>query len=155
MKTIDLFLGIKAEQTLRDVAREAAEASLDEEIALDLCPVGKKDWIAGKRLGPSISFGEIEKKRQAIVVELIALKSHQRIRQENLRLFAVHPPVPVFKESSTLEEAVGEQPSEAEKDSDTAVCPVCGTEVNRYNLQYNANEQVVGCYLCRGELRHD
>ncbi len=90
-----------------------------------------------------------------IVKELIDLKSHQRIRKENLRLFAVHLPVPVFRESSKPEEGIGELPVEEERETDTAICPVCGAEVNRYNLQYSASEKVVGCYLCRGEVRPD
>jgi hypothetical protein len=151
MKSIDLFIGIKAEQTLRDVARNAAEESADESAVPELCPIGKKDWIAGRRFGPSLKFGELEAKRVEVVKQLIALGSHQRIRQDNLRIYAVRPPVPVFKDAADhgpVAEAPTEQPA---GDGDTMTCPVCGLEVHHFNLQYDSDGKPVGCYLCRGE----
>jgi hypothetical protein len=149
MKLIDLFFGIKAEQTLRDVARNAAEESAEESVVPELCPIGKKDWIAGRRFGPCLKFGELEAKRVEVVKQLIALGSHQRIRQDNLRIYAVRPPVPVFKDAAEQEsEARAEEPA---GDGDTMTCPVCGLEVHHFNLQYGSNGKPVGCYLCRGE----
>lgn len=150
MKSIDILLGVKAEQTLRDAARNAAEESTDEADVPELCPVGKKDWIAGKRFGSSVPFGELEKKRLEVVKALIALGSHQRIRQDNVRVYAVRPPVPVFKDSSDAADA--SSPAEEETpEGDTKICPVCGLEVHRFNLQYGPDGRPVGCYLCRGE----
>jgi hypothetical protein len=148
MKSLDLFLGVKAEQTLRDMARNAAEDSADDSEVPELCPVGKKDWIAGRRLKSSICFKEVDAMRSTVIRQLIALGSHQRIRQENLRLYAVKPPVPVFKE---IVDPVSEPPETAASDADTMACPVCGEVVHRFNLQYGVGEKVVGCYLCRGE----
>jgi len=151
MKSLDLFLGVKAEQTLRDMARNAAEDSVDESEVPELCPVGKKDWIAGSRLKPKITFQEIEEMRSTVIRQLIALGSHQRIRQENLRLYAVKPPVPVFKETVSSTADTPAEPATESIDEDTMVCPVCGEVVHRFNLQYGPGEKVVGCYLCRGE----
>ena len=148
MKSIDIFIGVKAEQTLRDAARNAAEESPDESAVPELCPIGKKDWIAGQRFGPSVPFGELEKKRLEVVKALISLGSHQRIRQDNLRIYAVRPPVPVFKEAEPVEEAPA---ADDAGEGDTMLCPVCGLEVHRFNLQYGADGRAVGCYLCRGE----
>jgi hypothetical protein len=147
MKSLDLFLGVKAEQTLRDMARNASENSTDDSAVPELCPVGKKDWIAGRRLKQDITFREVEAMRSEVIRQLIALGSHQRIRQENLRLYAVRPPVPVFKESVDL----AKNNPEVETEGDTMVCPVCGEVVHKFNLQYGVGEKVVGCYLCRGE----
>ena len=152
MKSIDLFIGIKAEQTLRDVARNAQEESPDEADVPELCPIGKKDWIAGKRLGSIREYGELEGERRLAIKQLITLGSHQRIRQENLRIYAVRPPVPVFKDPLDTEE-LPEPPeaAPAETEGDTKRCPVCGREVHEFNLQYGLGDKVVGCYLCRGE----
>ena len=147
MKSLDLFLGVKAEQTLRDIARNAAEESVDEGEVPELCPVGKKDWIAGCRIKSTSTFKDIEAMRLTVIRQLIALGSHQRIRQDNLRVYAVKPPVPVFKESIES----GATASVREFDGDTMICPVCGEVVHRFNLQYGSGEKVVGCYLCRGE----
>ena len=147
MKSLDLFLGVKAEQTLRDMARNAAEESADESTVPELCPIGQKDWIAGRRLKARSTFAEVDAMRGEVIRELIALGSHQRIRQDNLRLYAVNPPVPVFKD------VVGpmDQAPEPEPQGDIMKCPVCGEEVHKFNLQYGVGEKVVGCYLCRGE----
>ena len=150
MKRIDLFLGIKAEQTLRDAVRAAAEESTDDADVPELCPVGKKDWIAGKRLSTSLVFGQIEEKKRAVIKNLIGLQSHQRIRQESIRIYAVRPPVPVFKD--TIPEGLEEEPvKEQVPDTETVACPVCGVEVHKYNIQYDPWGKMVGCYLCRGE----
>ena len=151
MKSIDLFIGIKAEQTLRDATRNAQEASPDETDLPELCPIGKKDWIAGKRLGHAVRFGDLEGFRLSVIRELIQLGSYQRIRQDNLRIYAVRPPVPVFKDIVADEEPVAEGAPSGEADGDTRICPVCGAEVHRFNLQFGLGDTVVGCYLCRGE----
>ena len=150
MKSLDLFLGVKAEQTLRDMARNAAEDSVDESEVPELCPVGKKDWIAGCRLKPDITFKELDAMRNEVIRKLIALGSHQRIRQDNLRIYAVKPPVPVFKD--VVEPLIGDTPGRTDMDGDTMMCPVCGEVVHKFNLQYGVGEKVVGCYLCRGEV---
>ena len=151
MKSIDLFIGIKAEQTLRDGARNAQEESPDESDVPELCPIGKKDWIAGKRLGPYSKFGELEGQRLAVIKQLIRLGSHQRIRQDNLRIYAVRPPVPVFKDAIETMEPEIEEAEEAASDDDTQTCPICGAQVHQFNLQFGLGDKVVGCYLCRGE----
>ncbi len=150
MKSLDLFLGVKAEQTLRDMARNAVEESADESAVPELCPIGQKDWIAGRRLKPNATFAEVDAMRGEVIRQLIALGSHQRIRQDNLRLYAVNPPVPVFKDFVNPAEPA-EPDSAEESDGDTMKCPVCGEEVHKFNLQYGIGEKVVGCYLCRGE----
>ena len=150
MKSIDLFIGIKAEQTLRDIARNAQEESPVESDVPELCPIGKKDWIAGKRLGAFSKFGDLDGQRLAVIKQLIRLGSHQRIRQDNLRIYAVRPPVPVFKDAiETVEPVIEEE--EAASDSDTQICPICGAQVHKFNLQFGLGDKVVGCYLCRGE----
>lgn len=151
MKSIDLFVGIKAEQTLRDATRNAQEASPDETDVPELCPIGKKDWIAGKRLGHAVRFGDLEGHRLSAIKELIRLGSYQRIRQDNLRIYAVRPPVPVFKDTIESEEQIIEEASSDDSDGDTRICPVCGAEVHPFNLQFGLGDTVVGCYLCRGE----
>lgn len=150
MKSLDLFLGVKAEQTLRDMARNAAEESPDESAVPELCPIGQKDWIAGRRLKPKSTFAEVDTMRGEVIRELIALGSHQRIRQDNLRLYAVNPPVPVFKDVIGPND-LAPRP-ESKNNGDIVKCPVCGEEVHKFNLQYGVGEKVVGCYLCRGEI---
>ncbi len=146
MKSIDIFIGVKAEQTLRDATRNAAEESPEEASVPELCPIGKKDWIAGQRFEGGLRFKELDQKRLGVIKALIALGSHQRIRQDNLRIYSVRPPVPVFKEAEP------ETPPAPEPvTGDTMRCPVCGLEVHRFNLQYGADGRAVGCYLCRGE----
>jgi hypothetical protein len=159
MKGIDLFLGIKTEQTLRDAARAAeGEAKPGNKPATELCPVGKKDWVAGERIGLSLQFKELDGKKQAVIKDLLHLNSHQRIRQENIRLHAVRKPVPVFKDPMPDDVMDGELLDEADskvgKDSETLKCPICGAEVHSYNMQYDPWGRMVGCYLCRGEQNH-
>jgi len=152
MKQINLFLGIKAEQTLRDAARSA-----DAGEPLELCPFGKKDWIVGRRIGSSAAYGELERKRLELMGRLIRLGSHQRIRQENVHLYAMRPPVPVFRDPMPEEMMAGvpanRAPVRAAGDPETMGCPVCGTEVHRYNLQRDPSGRITGCYLCRGERK--
>jgi hypothetical protein len=151
IKSVDLFVGVKAEQTLRDAARAAAEEQAETAGATELCPVGKKDWIAGYRIDGPIRFGDLEERTQRAQKRLIELASHQRIRNENLKVWAVRKPVPVFKDPlpKDLDQIVnGETPG---PDKGMATCPVCGSQVNIYNIQYNPRGKMVGCYLCRGE----
>ncbi len=150
MKAIDLIIGIKAEQTLRDAARTAAEEGATRADSPELCPVGKKDWVAGERIGSTVRFGELEPKRNAVLARLIDLQSHQRIRQESLRIYAVRAPVPVFKDPMP-EETVERSQNERASNPETVACPVCGTEVHNYNIQYDPWGKMVGCYICRGE----
>jgi hypothetical protein len=156
MKGIDLFLGIKTEQTLRDAVRAAeGEAKAGDKPATELCPIGKKDWVAGERIGLSLQFKELDGTKRAIIKDLLKLKSHQRIRQENIRLYAVRQPVPVFKDPMP-DDAVNEGQSDktqsaAGNDIGMSECPVCGTKVHSYNIQYDPWGRMVGCYLCRGE----
>lgn len=153
MKSLDLFIGIKAEQSLRDLVRNLSESPSEMNVGLELYPVGKKDWIAGGRLQAETTFAEIKKQQLDVARRLISIGSHQRIRQDGLRIHAVHPPVPVFRESS--EDGSSEHPSVVTPDLDTGatICPNCGSEVHRFNLLFGPREKVVGCYLCRGEQR--
>lgn len=153
MKSLDLFIGIKAEQSLRDLVRNLSESSSDESFGLELYPVGKKDWIAGGRLSAETTFAAIKKQQLDVARLLISIGSHQRIRQDGLRIHAVHPPVPVFRESS--EDTDSEPAANVTPDPETgaAICPNCGAEVHRFNLLFGPREKVVGCYLCRGEQR--
>ena len=150
MKEIDLFIGIKTEQTLRDAVRALAEESQDEQSLPELCPTGKKDWIAGKRLGTSVRFGNLEKEKQSVIKSLLALQSHQRIRHESIRLYSVRPPVPVFKDPMP-QDLKEEAPEAPEEKQGVVTCSVCGVEVHSYNIQYDPLGRMVGCYLCRGQ----
>lgn len=147
MKLLDLFIGIKAEQSLRDLVRSASESSSTDEAGVELYPVGKKDWIAGGRLPEETTFRALRSHQPDVLRSLIALKSHQRIRQDGLRIYAVNPPVPVFRE--TAEEPFGENRA----DKEATRCPNCGAEVHQFNLLFGPHEKIVGCYLCRGEKR--
>ena len=154
MKSLDLFVGIKAEQSLRDLVRSASEAEGGEDLGVELYPVGKKDWIAGGRISSETPFGELAKAQSDMLRRLIAMGSQQRIRQDSLRFYAVHPPVPVFRE--TPEEPEKDDFSsvlDAETGTGAVICPNCGSEVHRFNLLFGPREKVVGCYLCRGEQR--
>jgi hypothetical protein len=156
MKRIDLFLGIKAEQTLRDAAR-SAESQSEGVAGPELVPTGKKDWIAGTRIDSEVDYGELERRKRAVVTSLIGLGSHQRVRQESVRLFAVRQPVPVFKDPVPEELSAPAEPVSSAattppgRDLVSVECPVCGVEVNTYNIQYDPWGRMVGCYLCRGE----
>ena len=153
MKSLDLFIGVKAEQSLRDLVRSAAEVEDGEDLGVELYPVGKKDWIAGGRLPAEIPFGELKNAQSEMLRRLISLGAQQRIRQDNLRFYSVNPPVPVFREP--VQESKDDLASvlNAGSETDSAVCPNCGSEVHRFNLLFGPREKVVGCYLCRGEQR--
>jgi hypothetical protein len=153
MKLLDLFIGLKTEQSLRDLVRNASETSLSEDAGVELYPVGKKDWIAGGRLPEETTFATLRGHQTDVLRRLIAMKSHQRIRQDGLRIYAVHPPVPVFREP--VEDSREERGSSVSKGSDNGVtrCPNCGAEVHPFNLLFGPHEKIVGCYLCRGEKR--
>ncbi len=151
IKGIDLFIGVKAEQTLRDAVRTEAEANEDASGTPELCPASQKDWIAGERIGESVKFGDIGKKKLLIIKNLIDLKSHQRIRHENIKVFAVRPPVPVFKDPQPEEETVDDTLEESIEQPTVVTCPICGVDVHKYNIQYDPWGKMVGCYLCRGE----
>ena len=98
MKGIDLFLGVKAEQTLRDAVRTATDEGRSDHGTSELCPIGQKDWIAGKRIEGPLEFGKLDAKKNETLKSLIQLQSHQRIRRESIRVHAVRKPVPVFKD---------------------------------------------------------
>jgi len=157
-KTLHLLLGIRAEQSLRDAVRAAVEQSTDEAEDLVLSPAGRKDWIAGVRIGEAMSFGELAALGRRVLARLISLESRQRIRAENVRLWVVPQPVPVFRDPVPQEPAHGvpaaEEPAlpEAESgDGEAAVCPVCGRRVHRFNLQHDTFGRAVGCYQCGGD----
>jgi len=153
MKGIDCYFGVRAEQTLRDAVRAQGEETEPSKNILELCPVGKKDWIAGARFGKIVKLGEVASHAKSVLSMLMSLQSHQRIRSESLRVFSVRPPVPVFKDSPTedLLEDVAQEPQEK---TGTITCPFCKTEIHPYNAQYSPSGKIVGCYLCRGESRN-
>jgi hypothetical protein len=165
MKSIDLFLGVKAEQTLRDAVRAATDEGASEQCTSELCPVGQKDWIAGQRIDGPTKYGELAVKKTETLKGLIELQSHQRIRRESIRVHAVRKPVPVFKDplpdnfedeaarDTPIKEATVEDTTapDTQKDDNSATCPVCGTTVHTYNIQYDPWGKMVGCYLCRGD----
>lgn len=164
MKGIDFLIGIKSEQTLRDAVRGAldptgqTEASDDPQTEstpttalsdphasqLELCPIGKKDWIAGHRVESPLRFGDLATHIEDVTKELIELQSHQRIRRDSVRIHAVAKPVPVFKEVEPQDE-----PTPPVTNEDEVVCPACGAKVHNYNIRYDPWGKMVGCYLCR------
>jgi rubredoxin len=154
MNKIDLLVGIKAEQTLRDAVRDASEEAVHPADSPELCPIGAKDWIAGIRVDEPIQFGEVDKILQAVTKQLLDLGSHQRIRRESVRLYAVPKPVPVFKEPQP-EEPVPETPiapaEETDEVTDEVTCPACGAKVHKYNVRYDPWGQMIGCYFCRSK----
>ena len=158
VSTLELLVGIKAEQSLRDEVRAAVDEAGAESAGLELTPVGPKDWIAGARVGTSISFVRVTEVCADILAKLIALESRQRIRMENIRFYVVPPPVPVFKDPP-LPEFSDDAPKPKEDSSATdastfsgaATCPICGRTVNSYNLQHNTKGDVVGCFICGGD----
>ena len=93
-----LLMGVRAEQSLRDAVRDAIERATDDREELVLAPSGRKDWIAGIRVGEAASFREISALGKAVLARLLSLDSRQRIRSENVRLWVVPPPVPVFRD---------------------------------------------------------
>ena len=152
MKSLDLFIGIKAEQSLRDLVRNLSESSTEESFGLELYPMGKKDWIAGARVPAASTFADVRTQQTEVGRLLMSVGSHQRIRQDGLRIYAVHPPVPVFREAMEDSASVSASPS-IDEETGAAICPNCGAEVHRFNLLFGPGEKVVGCYLCRGEQR--
>ena len=94
VSSLDLLVGIKAEQSLRDEVRAAMDEAGAESVGLELTPVGPKDWIAGTRVGTAISFKRVTEVCTEVLTKLIALESRQRIRMENIRFYVVPPPVP-------------------------------------------------------------
>lgn len=152
-KAVDLLMGVRTEQSLRDAVREHNE-SHPESTSLELCPFGSKDWIAGERIGQVVRFGDLAAIQKKVMARLTALRSFQRIRSESLRIYAIRPQVPVFRDAA--EDApivVQEKPLPQTTDPDTLICPVCRSEVHRYNIQCDPNGKAVGCYLCRGDAR--
>ncbi len=153
MKTVDLFVGVKAEQSLRDTVRAAIEQE-DHSDQLELAPFGKKDWIAGRRIGSTVQFSMLDEIIISVRKQLLALGSHQRIRQENVRVYAVQPPVPVFKDFSDagLSETPQTQEIEpAEEPDGQTTCPICKRIVHSYNLQRNPKGRIIGCFMCGGD----
>jgi hypothetical protein len=105
LKTMHLVMGVRAEQSLRDAVRAAAESSADDADDLVLAPAGRKDWIAGVRIGEAASYREIAEIGKKVLKRLLRLESRQRIRSENVRLWIVPPPVPVFRDPLPSEAA--------------------------------------------------
>ncbi len=158
VSSLDLLVGVKAEQSLRDGVRAAVDEAGAESVGLELTPVGPKDWIAGTRVGKVISYSLVTEVCEKVLTKLIALESRQRIRMENVRFYAVPPHVPVFKDPPLPEFSNGDpKPREDSTTPDTstlgntAVCPICGRTVNSYNLQHNTKGDVVGCFICGGD----
>ena len=149
MKSIDLIVSVKAEHTLRDAVRDAAENSQGDDKAIELSPLGTKDWIAGDRAGSSVKFGEVDRILEATAARLINLKSQQRIRRDSIRIYAVPKPVPVFREPMPESPTDGDG-RDSDADAQTVVCPVCKAEVHRYNARYDSKDNIVGCFICRG-----
>jgi len=160
-KTLHLLLGVRAEQSLRDAVRSAVEQSSDESEELVLAPAGRKDWIAGVRIGEATSFRELAALSRRVLTRLITLESRQRIREENVRLWVVPPPVPVFRDPQQDAAPSTDPPGDAvaaerePDDGETAVCPVCGRRVHRFNLQRDTFGRAVGCYQCGGDRDAD
>jgi len=98
LKPMHLLMGVRAEQSLRDAVRDAIELSPDDAEDLVLAPAGRKDWIAGIRIGETAAFGEISALSKRVLLRLLRLDSRQRIRSENVRLWVVPAPVPVFRD---------------------------------------------------------
>ncbi|MBN2718621.1 MAG: hypothetical protein JXX14_22440 [Deltaproteobacteria bacterium] len=158
MKTLDILVGVKAEQSLRDAVRALVEQS---DTDMELTPVGRKDWIAGERVGGSLSQANLEETCRAVHRRLMALGSEQRIRFETIKLYAVAKPVPVFRDP---EEPETEEPVDADMDESIeqgsdepeeivagpSTCPVCKRTVHSYNLHYSTDGKVVGCFMCGG-----
>jgi len=151
----DLVLGVKAEQSLRDEVRNNnAESTGNDD--LDLVPFGRKDWIAGVRMDAELKYSEISLKSREVMNRLLTLGSQQRIRIENIRLYVVAEQVPVFKDppkDDMQEETLSsdKQPLFTKENNDNSSrCPICNRVVHQYNLQYNPNGAVTGCFMCGG-----
>lgn len=150
---IHLLVGVKAEQSLRDAVRAAVDDPGVDTGDLELAPVGRKDWVAGMRAGSDLRFGELHEITGKVLGSLIALDSRQRIRRENVRVFAVQPPVPVFKdpEESAPPPRPTNEAAPARFQDSSQVCPVCQRRVHSFNLQHDTTGRVVGCYICGGD----
>jgi hypothetical protein len=158
MNRLHLLVGVKAEQSLRDVVREAIDRADEGCDGLELAPVGRKDWIAGVRVGSELPYAELARISAEVLGRLIALDSRQRIRQENVRVYVVQPPVPVFRDpegplpgpppASTVFRTPSDRSPPAEGAS---TCPICGRTVHSFNLQHDTRGRAVGCYICGGD----
>ncbi|MBW2276058.1 MAG: hypothetical protein JRF63_01120 [Deltaproteobacteria bacterium] len=154
---IHLLVGVKAEQSLRDSVRGAVDDTEVDTGDLELVPVGRKDWVAGVRAGSDLPFSKLQQIAGQILSQLIALDSRQRIRQENVRVYSVQPPVPVFKDpeeiAPTPAREPGREPAAAPQQAQdsASTCPVCQRKVHAFNLQHDTTGRVVGCYICGGD----
>ena len=157
MNKIDLLVGIRAEQSLRDTLRTVTDDAGLEDVNLELTPVGRKDWVAGKRLSSVVECSELPKIEDSVLKELISLDSKQRVRRENIRMFAVVKPVPVFKDPFVQEELEEQRAiKEATENQQSGLgsstaCPICKRTVHSYNLQHDTTGKVVGCFMCGGD----
>ena len=151
IRKMDVLVGIKAEQSLRDAVRLLVDES---DTDLELTPVGRKDWVAGQRVGSTVVQGELEEIFRAVHKKLLALGSEQRIRSESIRLYVVQEPVPVFKDpEQDAAETPEVEPQETASEpapSGPSTCPICNRTVHSYNLHYNTDGKVVGCFMCGG-----
>ncbi|MCU0660885.1 MAG: hypothetical protein MUC50_00995 [Myxococcota bacterium] len=152
LKPIELLVGVRTEQSLRDALREHTEANPDD-LTLELCPVGAKDWVAGERVGHCLKFPCLAEIQKRVLGKLNGLRSHQRIRGESLKVYAIRSQVPVFRDALEEPAQDAEDTLPEPSSSDTLICPTCRVEVHRYNIQCDPNGVPVGCYLCRGDAR--
>ena len=152
-KPQDLLIGVKAEQSLRDAVRALVEADDADSGGLELAPVGRKDWVAGVRLGALSALPAIAASADDVLRRLLALDSTQRIRRESVRVWVVPPPVPVFKDPAddAARQPAGESPSSEPAAAAAELCPVCGRSVHSYNLQFDTRGRPVGCFMCGGD----
>lgn len=148
---LHLLVGVKAEQSLRDSVRAVVDQADESAEDLELAPVGRKDWVAGARAGSDLRFGDLASIASSILGRLIGLDSHQRIRQENVRVYVVQPPVPVFKDPVEPEQPPVAPAAPQQPQDSTATCPVCQRTVHSFNLQHDTAGRVVGCYICGGD----
>jgi hypothetical protein len=158
-----ILVGVKADQSLCDAVREAVDGREGGDEVIELAPIGRKDWVAGRRVTNALTFGELDALVGDVLRRLLALDSKQRIRRENVRAYAVPPPVPVFKDPDETSESdsrpaephekepLSQPESDAALDGGVEICPVCGRSVHSYNLQYDLQGRPVGCFMCGGD----
>lgn len=139
LKPQDLLIGVKADQSLRDALRE--DQGREDVEHLELAPVGRKTWIAGRRVGPVEDLAGMERTAGEVHRLLMALGSAQRIRRESVRVWVAAPPVPVFRDPEPR----------AEETTPGPACPACGREVLEYDLHRDAAGLAVGCRTCGGD----